>query len=120
MCAQASATGLPDQTSEGREAFDGHPPGTDALSETHGGVPCASAPSSWRIRRAIGLAAAVQRDYFKGNDATCAKFGTTLVTVIAGPLNYVGANPKIKRAETLKVNATRFGPSEQATAASRP
>ena len=44
----------------------------------------------------IGLAAAVQRDYFKGNDATCAKFGTTLVTVIAGPLNYVGANPKIK------------------------
>jgi hypothetical protein len=44
----------------------------------------------------IGLAAAVQRDYFKGNDATCAKLGTTLVTVIAGPLNYVGANPRIE------------------------
>ena len=44
----------------------------------------------------IGLAAAAQRDYFNGNDTTCAKFGTILVTVIAGPLNYVGANPKIK------------------------
>lgn len=44
----------------------------------------------------IGLAAAAQRDYFSGDDATCAKFGTILVTVIAGPLNYVGANPKIE------------------------
>ena len=44
----------------------------------------------------IGLLAAAQRDYFSGSDANCAKFGTTLVTVIAGPLNYVGANPKIK------------------------
>ena len=44
----------------------------------------------------IGLAAAAQRDYFSGSDATCAKFGTILVTVIAGPLNYVGANPKIE------------------------
>ena len=44
----------------------------------------------------IGLAAAAQRDYFSGGDATCAKFGTILVTVIAGPLNYVGANPKIE------------------------
>ena len=43
----------------------------------------------------IGLAAAVQRDYFAGSDATCAKVGTTLVTIIAGPLNYIGANPKI-------------------------
>jgi hypothetical protein len=43
----------------------------------------------------IGLAAAAQRNYFAGSDATCAKVGTTLVTIIAGPLNYVGANPKI-------------------------
>ena len=43
----------------------------------------------------IGLAAAVQRNYFAGSDATCAKVGTTLVTIAAGPLNYVGANPKI-------------------------
>lgn len=43
----------------------------------------------------IGLAAAAQRNYFSGSDATCAKVGTTLVTIVAGPLNYVGANPKI-------------------------
>ncbi|GAA0615243.1 hypothetical protein HPO96_25645 [Kribbella sandramycini] len=43
----------------------------------------------------IGLAAAAQRSYFSGSDATCAKVGTTLVTIVAGPLNYIGANPKI-------------------------
>ncbi|HZX06880.1 hypothetical protein [Kribbella sp.] len=43
----------------------------------------------------IGLAAAAQRSYFSGSSATCAKVGTTLVTIVAGPLNYVGANPKI-------------------------
>jgi len=43
----------------------------------------------------IGLVAAVQRNYFAGSDATCAKVGTTLVTIVAGPLNYIGANPKI-------------------------
>lgn len=43
----------------------------------------------------IGLAAAAQRNYFAGSDATCAKVGTTLVTIVAGPLNYIGANPKV-------------------------
>lgn len=43
----------------------------------------------------IGALAAAQRGYFKGSDATCAKLGTITVTIIAGPLNYVGANPKI-------------------------
>ena len=44
----------------------------------------------------IGLGAAIQRDYFSGDDANCAKVGTIAVTVVAGPLNYVGANPKIE------------------------
>ena len=44
----------------------------------------------------IGVFAAVQRDYFKGGSATCAKAGTVAVTIVAGPLNYLGANPKIK------------------------
>ncbi|HEX8003375.1 MAG TPA: hypothetical protein VF519_11845 [Mycobacteriales bacterium] len=43
----------------------------------------------------IGLLAAFQRDYFEGDDKSCAKTGTTIVTVFAGPLNYLGANPKI-------------------------
>ncbi|HEX8346890.1 MAG TPA: hypothetical protein VF657_19440 [Actinoplanes sp.] len=44
----------------------------------------------------IGALAAGQRGYFKGDDANCAKAGTIAVTVLAGPLNYVGANPKIE------------------------
>ena len=44
----------------------------------------------------IGAAAAFQRDYFKSNDVTCAKASTIAVTVVAGPLNYLGANPKVK------------------------
>ncbi len=44
----------------------------------------------------IGAIAAAQRDYFSGSDASCAKVGTTALTIIAGPLNYVGVNPKIK------------------------
>lgn len=47
----------------------------------------------------IGGIAAAQRGYFKGSDATCAKAGTVLVTVIAGPLNYVGVNPKVKNCQ---------------------
>jgi hypothetical protein len=44
----------------------------------------------------IGVLAAGQRHYFSGSDANCAKAGTIAVTVIAGPLNYVGVNPKVK------------------------
>lgn len=42
----------------------------------------------------IGAIAAGQRNYYSGN-ATCAKAGTILVTILAGPLNYTGVNPKI-------------------------
>lgn len=44
----------------------------------------------------IGAVAAGQRGYFKGEDTSCAKTGTVLLTIVAGPLNYVGANPKVK------------------------
>ena len=43
----------------------------------------------------IGVFAAAQRGYFGGSSASCARVGTTVVTIFAGPLNYVGANPKI-------------------------
>jgi hypothetical protein len=45
----------------------------------------------------IGAVAAFQRDYFKGNNDSCAKAGTIVVTIIAGPLNYVGANPQVHK-----------------------
>jgi len=44
----------------------------------------------------IGVIAAAQRDYLSGSDANCAKVGTIAVTIVAGPLNYAGANPKVK------------------------
>jgi hypothetical protein len=43
----------------------------------------------------IGVIATAQRGYFKGADQSCAKTGTVLVTIVAGPLNYLGVNPKI-------------------------
>jgi hypothetical protein len=43
----------------------------------------------------IGVVAAYQRDYFKTDESNCATAGTIALTVVAGPLNYAGANPKV-------------------------
>ena len=44
----------------------------------------------------IGVFAAFQRGYF-GDDrnVSCKTGGDTVLTVVAGPLNYVGVNPKV-------------------------
>jgi len=44
---------------------------------------------------AIGAIAAGQRGYYNDSNSSCAHAGTIAVTVLAGPLNYVGANPKV-------------------------
>lgn len=44
----------------------------------------------------IGGIAAAQRGYFGSSVTSCAGLGTTVVTMVAGPLNYVGLNPKVK------------------------
>ena len=45
----------------------------------------------------LGGVAAYDRGYFKDSGETsCAKAGTVIVTVVAGPLNWLGINPKIK------------------------
>jgi hypothetical protein len=44
----------------------------------------------------IGALAAGQRGYFSSSHTNCAKAGTIAVTIVAGPLNYVGVNPKVK------------------------
>jgi hypothetical protein len=44
----------------------------------------------------IGVAAANQRHYFSDRPSNCAKAGTIAATIVAGPLNYFGANPKVK------------------------
>jgi membrane protein YdbS with pleckstrin-like domain len=43
----------------------------------------------------VGAIAAGQRGYFTNAEQNCASVGTIAVTVIAGPLNYVGVNPKV-------------------------
>ncbi len=43
----------------------------------------------------IGAYAGFQRDYYSTADANCASVSTIALTVVAGPLNYFGANPKV-------------------------
>ena len=43
----------------------------------------------------IGAIAGAQRHYYSGSAASCTKASTIAVTVLAGPLNYVGVNPKV-------------------------
>jgi hypothetical protein len=43
----------------------------------------------------IGAIAAGQRDYYTESPKNCSQAGTILVTILAGPLNYIGVNPKI-------------------------
>ncbi|MEV6067711.1 hypothetical protein AB0L82_14250 [Nocardia sp. NPDC052001] len=43
----------------------------------------------------IGAVAAGQRHYFDDAPTNCAGTSTIAVTILAGPLNYMGVNPKI-------------------------
>jgi hypothetical protein len=43
----------------------------------------------------VGVVAAAQRGYITHATQNCASVGRIAVTVIAGPLNYVGVNPKV-------------------------
>ncbi|WP_039890666.1 hypothetical protein [Mycobacterium xenopi] len=43
----------------------------------------------------IGVLAAWQRGYFERGDTSCATAGNVALTVLAGPLNYAGVNPKV-------------------------
>lgn len=44
----------------------------------------------------VGAVAAWQRDYFtEGREPSCKNLSNTVLTVLAGPLNYTGVNPKV-------------------------
>lgn len=43
----------------------------------------------------IGAIAGAQRHYYNSGTASCARASDILVTILAGPLNYVGVNPKV-------------------------
>jgi hypothetical protein len=42
----------------------------------------------------IGVISCAQRNYFDSK-ASCRTVGTVVVTILAGPLNYAGVNPKV-------------------------
>jgi hypothetical protein len=45
----------------------------------------------------VGAVAAGQRGYFTDErDVSCKTFSDTVLTIVAGPLNYIGVNPKVK------------------------
>ena len=50
-------------------------------------TPCDMA-DHWRHRGA-------QRHYYNSAPGNCAKASTIVVTILAGPLNYLGVNPKV-------------------------
>ena len=54
----------------------------------------------------IGVLAAWQRDYFKGGETNCATGGTIALTVLAGPLNYAGVNPKVTNCNLPKPSSS--------------
>lgn len=51
----------------------------------------------------IGALAAYQRDYFSNSETNCAEAGNIALTILAGPLNYVGVNPKVDDCKTPDV-----------------
>lgn len=54
----------------------------------------------------IGVVAAYQRDYFKTGAQTCASAGTIALTVVVGPLNYFGVNPKVTNCNLPKPSSS--------------
>jgi hypothetical protein len=47
----------------------------------------------------IGVIAAFQRGYFEDTRTNCSEGGDIALTIVAGPLNYLGVNPKVKCAD---------------------
>ena len=43
----------------------------------------------------VGVAATFQRGYFQSDPNNCATVTSIATTVLAGPLNYLGVNPKV-------------------------
>lgn len=44
----------------------------------------------------IGVIATWQRGYFSSGSTSCVTAGNVALTVLAGPLNYAGVNPRVK------------------------
>ena len=44
----------------------------------------------------LGAFAAFQRGYFEDAETNCSEASDIALNIVAGPLNYVGLNPKVK------------------------
>jgi hypothetical protein len=44
----------------------------------------------------VGAVAGAQRHYYTNSPKSCTTAGTIVVTILAGPLNYLGVNPKVE------------------------
>ena len=56
----------------------------------------------------IGAAAAGQRGYFSSQNLGCSQGATIALTIVAGPLNYVGLNPTYQLRGPLGPQAERL------------
>jgi len=43
----------------------------------------------------IGALAAGQRNYYNSSSGNCSGVGTIVVTILFGPINYLGGDPKL-------------------------
>jgi len=53
------------------------------------------APALVVIWLIIGVIGAGQRGYYNGSVGSCNRVGTIVVTILAGPLNYLGVDPRV-------------------------
>lgn len=75
-------------------AYEAHRERVEMSPETNTGAPIRIGTIILLIWFIIGAIAGGQRHYYTGTES-CARAGTIIVTILAGPLNYVGANPKV-------------------------
>lgn len=64
----------------------------------------------------IGVFATWQRDYFTPRETSCATGGSIALTVLVGPLNYFGVNPKIEDCNLPQLNSSGVTSSWQEVA----
>jgi hypothetical protein len=44
----------------------------------------------------VGAVAGAQRHYYTSSPKSCTSDATIVVTILAGPLNYIGVNPRVQ------------------------
>jgi hypothetical protein len=86
----------PDYVDEGYVARPRWRGGPSDLDGPGRGVGFSILPLILLIWLIIGAIAAGQRGYYTDAAENCANAGTTIVTIVAGPLNYMGVNPKVE------------------------